>query len=146
MDEHRDYQDVRTNKGKQFTVIQKRFVINILYSPEQTQNNGGLSSHRDGVNTCEVTILSKKNAYAVYRDLIKQIREQCPDQLFLDKAMDNLLAGDDGGESNISFGNSNDDDCFDLAEMEKINDRSPKKASKPRKAKRPNKKVLRRTR
>jgi hypothetical protein len=138
LDEHKEYHDVRNPKGRMVGVTQRYFNITIIYTPEATTNG------RNDKAECSIKILAKVDAYKVYRDLIQQIREQSPDQLFLDKVLENLLTPDD--LMKIEQEQINDDDDWSLDVSEAKSDRSAKKARKPRKAKRANKKVLRKSR
>lgn len=112
--------------------------IHIVYSSDTTSTNNNNSNHinRDEHRECNVSIRGKVNAHKVYRDLIRQIREQTPDQLFLDKALEALLGED------ISVIENQERE--DLKCVEAMNDRSTKSVRKPRKTKRASKKVLRR--
>ncbi len=136
LDERKEYHDVRNPKGKFVGITQRSYHINIIYTPDSN------SSGRNDRTECSVNILGKADAYKVYRDLIQQIREQSPDQLFLDKVLENLLTPDDIAQINNE--SLVDDWALDIAETK--NDRSAKKARKPRKAKRSSKKVLRKSR
>lgn len=137
LDERKEYHDVRNPKGKLIGTTQRTFNISVIYTPDSNTNG------RNDRTECNVHILTKVDAYKVYRDLIQQIREQSPDQLFLDKVLENLLTPDDIAKIN----NEPPADDWALIESEEIrDDRSAKKARKPRKAKRSSKKVLRKSR
>lgn len=136
MTEQREYIDVRTNSGKFRSIKQEVYTICIYYTAEQSQQ--GLGGSRDETRSCEVALHGKIDAYKVYADLIRQIREQSPDQLFLDKALEDLLNQHsteikDMGKENYPFLELDD------------NDARSKKLRKPRKAKRRSEKVLRKS-
>lgn len=90
MDEQVNYREVVVN-SRQNTVKEEYFQITIVYSPQDvsTQNSNHRSS--DEMRECSVVIQSKFNAHKVFKDLIEQIREQMPDQLYLDKALERML-------------------------------------------------------
>lgn len=107
--------------------------IHIVYTAEST---GNTNSTRDEHRECNLTIRGKVNAHRVFRDLIRQIREQTPDQLYLDAALEALLSKE------LSIVAEEEQQEL-LAAKEFGNDRSAKKVRGARKAKRRNKKVLR---
>lgn len=90
MDEQINYREVVIN-SRQNTVKEEYFQITIVYSPQDV--NTQTQSHRssDDMRECSVIIQSKFNAHKVFKDLIEQIREQMPDQLYLDKALERML-------------------------------------------------------
>ena len=146
MDETVNYIDVRTASGKHMSLRDAHYVIQIIYSPETINSNNGQVRSSDEQRECSVTIRSAVDAYKVFKDLIQQIREQMPDQLYLDTALERLIAGTDLA-SLVEKDQNDEEDKFmvSLTALEKKNDRRAKKVRKPRKAKRANKKVLRRT-
>lgn len=69
----------------------KRRIYNILidFDPVST------TSHKRGDGSVCVKIQDdEKKANALYMDMVQQIREQCPDQLYLDKVIENFLESD----------------------------------------------------
>ena len=146
MDEVVNYVEVRTTKGKVVSLRDAHFVIQIIYAPENVANNNGQIRNQEEQRECSVTIRSAVNAYKVFKDLIQQIREQMPDQLYLDTALERMIANTDMA-SLAEKDAENEDDRWvaSLTAVEKKNDRRVKKVHKPRKAKRVSKKVLRRT-
>lgn len=140
LDEQKEYHDVRNPKGRMVGITERYFNITIIYTPE------AITGGRNDKSECTIKILAKVDAYKVYRDLIQQIREQSPDQLFLDKVLENLLTPDDLVKLEQEQKSSLDLDDWVLDIPEAKNDRSAKKARKPRKAKRSSKKVLRKSR
>ena len=87
LDEHKELIEFRLNGKWQADVLPK-FTISIYYAPD----NG--SSNVNDIRECVVYMTDKHDARKVYKDLISQIREQMPDQLYLDKAFENLLKQD----------------------------------------------------
>lgn len=147
MDEVTNFIDIRDKNGRQRSFKDQHYVIQIIYSPENvnSQNNGTIRNS-DEQRECSVTIRSAVNAHKVFRDLIQQIREQMPDQLYLDTALERMIAASD--VSSLAERDADDEDnqlLFDLQVKEKRNDRKPKKIRKPRKTKGRNQKVLRKS-
>lgn len=135
LDEHVEFVDARAG-GKLISVRNTHYTIHVIYSPDSINtNSGNNNSSRDEYKECNVTIRSKVDAHKVFNDLITQIREQMPDTLFLDKALERMLAGTDLDAAEIV-------DQRDRAKqaLKDIfggnNDRSTKKVRKPRKTKR----------
>ena len=121
MDEQVQHNEVRNNAGRYRTVIDKYFQITVIYSPELTQqqinnNNGRDPEQRE----CSVIIRGNVKAHLVFKNLIQQIREQMPDQLYLDTALERMLAGIDLAD----LKEKDQDDPWDLEEpMVKLNNR-----------------------
>lgn len=139
MDESINYREV-TIDSKINTVKESYYQITIVYSPE---NVNSMSNNRnsDEMRECTVIVRNSKNAHKVFQNLIQQIREQMPDQLYLDKALERLFENND--LSKIVEGDV--DEAKDrLLSMEDIkNDRKSKKVRSFRKKKRRNQSVLR---
>lgn len=89
------------------------------------QASGQLSSSRnsDTRSIVNIKIIGEDAALRLFKELVQQVREQCPDQVYLDKMMEKILSG--------QLGDVRDDT-------------EPVKASPTRKKKRAGKKVLRR--
>ena len=139
LDESVEYIDYREN-GKLCSKRVKKYTIQIIYAPDTPTNNNG----RDESRECVVNITSAVDAHKVFRDIVEQIREQNPDQLYLDKALEKMIAATD-----IDYLTTKDK----VDELKKqytkrarrlFNDRNAEKIRKVRKAKRRSKKVLRR--
>lgn len=146
MDENVNYVEVRTTAGKLVSLRDAHYVIQIIYSPENVANNNGQLRSSDEQRECSVTIRSAVDAYKVFKDLIQQIREQMPDQLYLDTALERMIANADlASLQERDAENEEDKFTVSLTVVEKKNDRRAKKIRKPRKTKRTSKKVLRRS-
>jgi hypothetical protein len=133
LDESRDWVEVKVDKHT-VSVRDAMYTINITYAPDTASANSGRDEYRE----CSVTVHGKVQAYKLFKELINQIREQMPDVLFLNQALENLL----------------NQDTLDMIGQEEINERKEEGArydafaSKIRgvgKAKRKRKKVLRRS-
>src|ERR1035437_1623444 len=136
LDENVSYDELYVN-GKNRMIRTYTYNLHVSYIPEQqTQNT------RDEIKECVVVIRGKVNAYQIYKDLIGQIREQCPDQLFLDKALEDLLSPEDFKQIAIA---EEDDKEFYSDRIGVKCDRGPKKIRYPRKAKKRHQGLLRNT-
>ena len=146
IDENVNYVDVRTTTGRTISLRDAHYVIQIIYAPENVNTNGNNVRNNDEFRECSITIRSAVDAYKVFKDLIQQIREQMPDQLYLDTALERMIAGTDMS-SLVEKDENDEEDKFtaSLTLVEKKNDARSKKVRRPRKAKRASKKVLRRT-
>lgn len=136
LNEGYEYHDVRNSAGRMIGVRENTYQIHIIYTPDSSSNNNGRGEER---HDCTVTMRGKVDAYKVYKDLIRQIREQMPDALFLNTALERLLSDADFE----AIANSEEQDKLECMEIMK-DDRRTKKVRKSRKAKRASKKVLRR--
>lgn len=139
LNENVEYIDLRI-KGKLTNVKQETFTINIVYTPDNP--NPGSNRH-DEWRECAVVLRSKADAYRAYKELIHQIREQSPDQLFLDKVMESILSSDLTEE--ISDKPSKDEELNLYSLEEKRHDRRAKKVRSIRKTKAKSKRILRKS-
>lgn len=106
------------------------YCINIDFVPG-TRNNPPVQSNAFGsLNKNEergfvqIKVIGENTALKLFKELISQIREQIPDQAYLDKMIENILSG--------AIGDIHDD-------------KQPEKVSGTRSKKRGSKEVLRRT-
>jgi len=141
MDEQHQYIEVRHKNGRTTTVLDKYFQITVIYTPETSQGGNAFSSssRSDETRECSVIIRGPHSAHLVFKNLIQQIREQMPDQLYLDTALERMLTGVDA-ESLKDKEAGEGDYTLDL---EMKDDRSTKKIRSSGKTKRASKKVLR---
>ena len=121
MDEQQNHNEVRTTNGRYRTVVDKYFQITVIYSPELTQqqinnNNGRDPEQRE----CSVVIRGNVKAHLVFKNLIQQIREQMPDQLYLDTALERMLAGIDMESLKEKDEDDIDDFDFDAKPKKKV--------------------------
>lgn len=143
MDEQINHNEVRAKNGRCHTVIDRYYQITVIYSPENSQvtnqygNNSG--NRGDEMRECCVVIRGAVNAHLVFKNLIQQIREQMPDQLYLDTALERMITGMDLDALKDKDAN---EDNFAL-EIKHATKPSPKKVRATGKAKRASKKVLR---
>jgi hypothetical protein len=131
LEENYHTMEYRNSKGKLVGASYRVYTINVHYVPANPPNP---SSSREDVRGCSITIESKSCAHKVYQDLIRQIREQMPDELYLDKAFEHLLEIKDAPL-----------DEEGLPMEEELDDTSTKKIRRARKTKKDGKKVLRRS-
>lgn len=92
LDEDVDYREIRMPNGKYSTIKDYSYKINVEYVADSSQQTASFSG-RDDVRECTVRINKKVDAYKIYSNLISQIREQIPDALFIDQALENMLTG-----------------------------------------------------
>ena len=153
LDEVVNHDEVRSRVGKVISKKDISYIIHVVYSPEEvsTQNSGMMKNNYEQ-RECTVTIRNVVNAHKVFRDLIQQIREQMPDQLYLDTALERMIATnsvvsvDDKGQYE-DLNEDEDDDWGHLPtyrEKRKY-DGGSKKVRKSGKTKRRSKKVLRKS-
>jgi|GEM_PF-4685978 len=82
-EENEDY----THRGRKV----KRRIYNIIIDFEPVSSQ----SHKRGDGSVVVKIQDdEKKANALYVDMVQQIREQCPDQLYLDRVIESFLESD----------------------------------------------------
>lgn len=147
MDENVNYVDVKTKNGRHMSLRDVHYSIQIIYSPETvtSQNNGTLRNSEEHRECC-VTIRTAVNAHKVFKDLIQQIREQMPDQLYLDTALERMIANMDMTALEERDLSDKKDECVLTVPMEKKRaNRKPKKIRKSGKAKRGSKTLLRKS-
>lgn len=144
MDEQVQHIEVYLSNGRRSTVVDRYFQITVIYTPEASQitNNYGNSSGNRGdeVRECSVIIRSALNAHNVFKNLIQQIREQMPDQLYLDTALEKMLTGVDL-DALKDKDKSEEERKLEVSSVKSIT----KKIRAARKTKRTSKKVLRGT-
>lgn len=88
MDEDVESRSIRNKKEEIFS-----YLIRVSFEPEDSAVLGtSLSSRSNDIMTVEFKVYGHKRATEVYRDIVRQIREQCPDQLYLDKIAEDFLA------------------------------------------------------
>lgn len=147
LDENVNYIDARNKYGKSISIRDVTYQITIIYSPDSVIGvNNSTSRSAEEQRECSVVIRSATNAHKVFKDLIQQIREQMPDQLYLDTALERMIANIDLTSLIESDVRNKEDEYSDKPTiMEKKHDRKSKKIRKSGKAKRANKSVLRKS-
>jgi hypothetical protein len=146
MDEQINTVELIGLNGRRYSFLDKYYQITVIYTPEASQvtNNFGNSSGNRGdeVRECSVIVRGAVNAHLIFKNLIQQIREQMPDQLYLDTALERMLTSTD--MESLKDKDSKEDD-FKL-EIKNATKLSSAKVRKTGKTKRASKKVLRGTR
>lgn len=69
-----------------------------------TDSNGSNNIRNDSSETVQIKGFGLKRTSLLFKDIVRQIREQCPDQLYLDKVVDGFLSqevSDDAGANQI---------------------------------------------
>lgn len=147
MDEQIQTQEFRSSNNRYKTRIDRYFQITVIYTPEASQSQtaySGKGHNGEETRECSVILRGALHAHEVFKNLIQQIREQMPDQLYLDTALERMIAGTDvEGLKGEDRKFDNKDDYF-LTEAPSVKS-SPKKVRATGKAKRTSKKVLRGT-
>ena len=85
LNESYDFKDTRDRNGRYRSIKTYNYVINVEYIADSSQGS------REDVRECVININKKADAYRIYKNLIEQLREQMPDALFLNQAIDNLF-------------------------------------------------------
>lgn len=79
--------------------IMPYYYIDINFVPLSRGNGGGSSSlssrNNDEDHQVCIKVIGEKVALRVYKEIVQQIREQMPDQMYLDKMVENILGGND---------------------------------------------------
>jgi hypothetical protein len=96
LNEEFEWSDIRV-KGKNVSIKDFKHTIVVTYLPETSTS--GRTERLEAV----ITLRHRVDAQRVYNDLISQIREQMPDQLFLDRALENILNQDDLNKIELNF-------------------------------------------
>lgn len=139
LEESESWQDFRKN-GKVVTIKVPQYFIKIVYEPEQNTPGTNLSTRHD-YRECIVTLKTATSAHKIFKNLVEQIREQMPDQLYLDKALERLISAE-----NLEI--IEEEDRRYATQLEEFNDgtnKRTKKVRRARKTKRRSKKVLRKS-
>jgi hypothetical protein len=89
LDEEADYEIVKKNKK---TLFYYTLRINFTPTNEESLNHANNSSRYENIMCVDFKIYGHKRAVKLYKDIVSQIREQCPDQLYLDKIADTFLS------------------------------------------------------
>lgn len=100
LDEEIDIRRIKKNIAKDFFY----YLIKITFEPEDSAaSHHGNSSRSYDIMTVEFKVYGQSRAISVYKDIVSQIREQCPDQVYLDKIAENFLARslDDAGATEV---------------------------------------------
>lgn len=130
MDEHVEYKEVIVN-GKDECVKDHYFQINVIYNPQEINTNN-VNRSNDEVRECSTIVRNAKEAHKIFRSMVQQIRDQQPDILHLNRALEAMLG--ELKEDDI------EDDYFPnasvtlLTKEQASNDRTAKKIRATRKA------------
>lgn len=84
--------------GRRQDVPYANYVINIFYAPETGQQHTSHGQNED--RHMSMTLLQKADAYGIFKDIMTQIREQCPDQKWLTEAFEKMIKGEVKDDSN----------------------------------------------
>jgi len=67
--------------------------IHIDYIPEDHGNQNNSHRNGEGQNVVVVRVRGEQSALKLFKELVQQMREQMPDQVYLDKMVENILDG-----------------------------------------------------
>lgn len=70
------------------------YVVCINFNPTIPRSNSGLSRNQDTTESVSIRVLGEAVALKFFKEIVKQIREQCPDAAYLDRMVENLLSGE----------------------------------------------------
>lgn len=84
-------EDIETRYVKRRKVDIASYLIKVTFEPDDLAQNPN-SSRSNDIMTVEYKVYGRSRALHAYRDIVQQIREQCPDQLYLDKIAERFLA------------------------------------------------------
>ena len=141
LDEHSSTHDGSVD-GLPQSFREKYYQITVVYSPDNV-NTGHNQTRGDEHRECSVIIRRAKDAHLLFKGVIDQIRQQVPDQLFLDKAIQQMLEGADMEEIEAKDHYSNYEDM--KKKVAPNAHTSSKKVRLLRKTKRGSKAVLRKS-
>ena len=69
--------------------IEKYWSINLSYVPDNgTASNSRMQREEGNVS---IRVYEKTEAFHLYKEIVSEIRDQCPDLLYLDKLIDSVL-------------------------------------------------------
>ena len=78
----------KRNKAAQSKIYQ----ITIEYVPlSNSQKNISMSNSNRETQTVTINVCGQERCYGLFRDMVSQIREQMPDQMYLDKIVEKIL-------------------------------------------------------
>lgn len=82
----------------------KQFTITVSYYPlaqQKNNQNGYGNGSGNGIEECslDLRVIGKKEAYSLYAEIIKEVREQHPNEGYLDELVDRILLGSDFKDS-----------------------------------------------
>lgn len=91
----------RNNKVvRDYILERKPFNIVIDFMPKnQPQNQNSNKSNNDESSIVNITVHGLQRTLRVFQDIVMQLREQIPDELFLDKLVEQFLADASGGNA-----------------------------------------------
>lgn len=78
------------NVGYSGTII-PYYVVTIAFV-QGSRNNNNQNNHRED-SYVEVKVIGEEIALKVFKEVVQQIREQLPDEKYLDTMMENILSG-----------------------------------------------------
>ena len=90
---HKNKRKFRSLKEKRrFIDDEATYSIVINFIPEV--KGAGVLSKKDTAEEVNISVKGRKNCLSLYKEMVSQIREQLPDQLYLDKMVEKILQHD----------------------------------------------------
>jgi hypothetical protein len=73
-----------------------KYTINISYNSTNRNNNhsSGLSGSRDTTHHVSISVFGEDRALKLFKELLNQVRDQCPDEPFLNSIVEKILTGE----------------------------------------------------
>jgi hypothetical protein len=73
-----------------------KYTINISYNSTNRNNNhsSGLSGGRDTIHHVSIGVFGEDRALKLFKELLNQVRDQCPDEPFLNSMVEKILTGE----------------------------------------------------
>ena len=84
-----------SRKTKLVDVPQYAICIAFIPSSSQKAQNSTYGGNGKEEQTLELRVLGKKEAYSLYSEIIREVQEQHPNEGYLDKLVEKMLAGID---------------------------------------------------
>jgi hypothetical protein len=85
---------------REYIMERKPFHVVIDFVPKGTPQTAPKQSSSDESSVVTVTVQGLRRTLKVFQDIVTQLREQIPDELFLDRLVERFLADVDGGGGN----------------------------------------------
>ena len=76
--------------------LAQTYMITICFRSADNPSNGNLARNSDEQYIMNLKVLGEEPAMALFKDMVCQIREQSPDQVYLDKMVEQILSGQKG--------------------------------------------------
>jgi hypothetical protein len=78
-----------------------KIIINFVAKGAPQNTGGHMSKSRDDDSGVSIRVMGLRRTLRVFRDIVRQLREQIPDEKFLDTLVEEFLAGTEDESANI---------------------------------------------